>query len=77
MTTVGLQIGVFVTLGVKVGTSVVVVLDEEVGPADTNPEEVRVFAEQVVDLLVTVSVDVGESIGISLLLDYGSGERPT
>ena len=38
MTTVGLEVGVLVTLRVEIGAQVVVVLDEEVGLAAANPE---------------------------------------
>ena len=68
MTTIGLQIGVLVTLRVEVGAQIVVVLDQEVGVTATDPEELGILTEQVVDLAVAVSIDVGEAVGIGLLL---------
>ena len=36
--TLGLEVSVLVVLGVEVGTQVIIVLDQEVGLADANPE---------------------------------------
>ena len=65
MTTISLKVGVLVALGVEIGTQVVVVLDEEVGLANANPEQLGALAEQVVDLCVAVGIDVGKPPGVS------------
>ena len=57
MTAIRLQISIFVMLGVEVGAQVVVVLEEEVSLADTNPEQFGVLAEKIIDLLVAVLVN--------------------
>ena len=69
MTTLGLEVGVFMVLGVEISAQVIVVLKEEVGLANANPEELGMLAEQIVNLLVTVCIDIGETaIGRVLLL---------
>ena len=68
MTTIGLHISVLVLLRIKISTQIVVVLDQEVGLANTNPEQLGVLAEQLVDLSVAVGIDVGESALTVLLL---------
>ena len=52
VTTIGLKIGVLVALGVEIGTQVVVVLDEEVGLANANPEERGLLGKEGINLLV-------------------------
>ena len=71
MTTLGLQIGVFVVLRVEISAQVVVVLDEEVGLADTYPEQLGVLGEELVDLSIAVGIDVGETTIGLLLIDSG------
>ena len=68
MTTIGLKVGVLVALGVEIGTQVVVVLEKEVGLANANPEELGILGKEGINLLVAVGIDVGESVGIFLLL---------
>ena len=75
MATLGLEVSVLVLLAVEISAQVIVVLVEEVGLTNTNPEEVGLFAEEVVDLLVAISIDVGESVWISLLLIYSCREK--
>ena len=75
MTAIRLQIGIFVTFRVKIGAQVIVILDEEIGAATTNPEKFGVLAEQVVDLRITVSIDIGEAVGIGLLLIHSGREQ--
>ena len=72
MTSVSLQIAILVLLRVEVSSQVVVVLDEEVGLADSYPKELGVLAEEHVYFLVAVSIDVGEPF-ITLLLLVDSG----
>ena len=73
MTTLGLQISVLVVLGVEFGTQVIIVLDEEVGFADTYPKEFRVLAEQLVNLRVAVGIDTLDTT-LLLLVDSGGEE---
>ena len=61
MTTLGLEVGVLVLLAVEISAQVIVVLKEKIGLADTNPEELGMLAEQIVNLLVTVCIDIGET----------------
>lgn len=68
MTTISLKVGVLVALGVEIGTQVVVVLEEEVGLANANPEELGILGKEGINLLVAVGIDVGESVGVFLLL---------
>ena len=57
-------------LRIEIGTQVIVVLDEEIGLADTNPEQIGLLAEEVVYLRVTIGIDIGEaSLTILLLID--------
>ena len=72
MTTIGLKVSVLVALGVEIGTQVVVVLDEEVGLANANPEEVGVLGEEPVNLCVAVGIDFGmTALVVLLLVDSG------
>ena len=68
MATLGLQIGVLVVLAVEICTQVVVVLDEEVGLTDTNPEQAGLLCEELVYLSIAVGIDVGESALTVLLM---------
>ena len=57
-------------LRIEIGTQVIVVLDEEIGLADTNPEQIGLLTEEVVYLRVTIGIDIGEaSLTILLLID--------
>ena len=76
MATVGFQIGVLVALRVEIGAQVGVVLVEEVSLTDAYPEQVGVLGEQLVDLTIAVLIDVGEAVGIGLLL-VDSGREQT
>ena len=72
MTTIGLHISVLVLLRVKISTQIVVVLNQEVGLTDTNPEEFRVLSKELVDFSVTIGIDIGESaLTVLLLVDSG------
>ena len=71
MTTLGLEVGVFVVLRVEISAQVVVVLDEEVGLADTYPEQLGVLGKELVDLSIAVGIDVGETTVRLLLIDSG------
>ena len=71
MTTIRLQIGVLMILTVEVGAQVIVVLDEEVGFTDTNPEQLGVLGEELVDLSIAVGIDIGEATVGLLLIDSG------
>ena len=75
MTTIGLEVSVLMPFRVEIGTQVVVVLDQEVGLTDTDPEEVGLLAEEVVDLLVAVGIDIREAALTVLLLIHGSREQ--
>ena len=75
MTTVGLEIGVFVLLRVEVGAQVVIVLDEEIGLADTYPEEVGLLGKETVNLSVAVGVYFRMTVGVGLLLVDGGREQ--
>ena len=55
-------------LGVEVGTQVVIVLEEEVGLPNANPEEVGLLGKQSVNLCIAVSIDFRMAIGVGLLL---------
>ena len=68
MTTLGLEVGIFVVLTIEVSAQVVVVLVEEVSLTDTNPEELGVLGQEVVDLRVAVCIDLGMTIRIGLVL---------
>ena len=68
MTTIGLEVGVLVLLAVEVSTQIVVVLNQEVGLTNTNPEEVGLLGEKLVDLLIAIGIDLGMTLGIGLLL---------
>ena len=68
MSTIGFQIGVLMMLAVEIGAKIVVVLDEEIGLTDTNPEKLGVLGEEVVDLGITICIDLGMSVGIGLVL---------
>ena len=68
MTTLGLEVGVLMVLGVEIGAQIVVVLYEEVGFADTDPEQSWVLAEEIVDLGITVGIDLGMTLCALLLL---------
>ena len=75
MTTVGLEVGVFVLLRVEIGAQIIIVLDEEVGLANANPEEVGILGKQTVNLLVTVGIDFRVTIRVGLLLVDGGREQ--
>ena len=62
-------------LGVEIGTQVVVVFEEEVGLANANPEERGILGKEGINLLVAVGIDVGESVGVFLLLVNGCREE--
>ena len=68
MTTIGLEVGVLVLLAVEVSTQIVVVLNQEVGLTNTNPEEVGLLGEELVDLLIAIGIDLGMTLRIGLLL---------
>jgi hypothetical protein len=51
VTTLGLKVSVLVVLRVEISTQVVVILDEEVGLADANPEEVALLGFGFFELL--------------------------
>ena len=75
MTAVGLEVGVFVLLRVEIGAQVVVVLDEEIGLADTYPEEVGLLGKETVNLSVAVGIDFRMAVGVGLLLVDGGREQ--
>ena len=58
-------------LRVEISAQVVVVLDEEVGLADTYPEQLGVLGKELVDLSIAVGIDVGETTVRLLLIDSG------
>ena len=62
-------------LGVKISAKVIIVLNEEVGLTYANPEELRILAKQIVNLCVTVSVDLRMTAIAVLLLINGCGEQ--
>ena len=68
MATLGLKVGIFVVLAIEISAKVGIVLVEEVGLTATNPEELGVLAEEPVDLRIAVSIDIGETFRIGLLL---------
>ena len=57
MTALGLHIGILVVLAVQDTAECRVVGIEEIGLADTNPEQFGVLAEKIIDLLVAVLVN--------------------
>ena len=65
MTSIGFEIGVFVVLGVKIGTQVVVVLIKEVSLANAYPKEGGLLGKQTVNLCVTVGIDLRMTIRIT------------
>ena len=50
MTTLGLEVGIFVVPAIEISAQVGIVLVEEVGLTATDPEEFGVLAEELVDL---------------------------
>ena len=76
MTTIGLHIGEWIMVLGQFLSKGGIVLKEEVGVADTNPEELWLGSKQVCQLLVEVIIDLLVGATTSLFLAYGSREEP-
>ena len=63
-------------LRIKISTQIVVVLNQEVGLTDTNPEEFGVLGKKLINLTVTVGIDIRES-ALTILLLVDSGREQT
>ena len=75
MTAVGFKVSVLVVLSVEIGTQVVIVLDKEVGLANTYPEEVGILTEQTVNFGIAVGINLRMASAIGLLLVYRSRQQ--
>ena len=58
MSALGLHVFIRITGGVQLGAELVVGLDEEIGPADTDPEHRRLLGEVGLQLGVHVLIDL-------------------